>query len=132
MLTEEAQQATYGAEGVAPEATIYETHHADAAECGDSLPCGPLQCLRPYGGQYPRQWSGTLGGYRHTLLLRGFIHTRSNLLYGFSGTISNRSAPIASARLFASFLVTPLAEKYAIKVFIHFSPLIMDYYIIKQ
>jgi hypothetical protein len=40
-----------------------------------------------------------------------FYQSRSALVYGVSGTISNRSLPVADANLCASFFVAPLAEK---------------------
>ena len=42
-----------------------------------------------------------------------FVQSRSAFVYGTSGLISKRSAPIADARLRARDAVTPLAEKYA-------------------
>ena len=40
-----------------------------------------------------------------------FVQSRSAVVYGFSGLISYRSPPTASAISFAAFAVTPLAEK---------------------
>jgi hypothetical protein len=66
------------------------------------------------------------------LELRSFISTelllllscqfRSALVYGISGLISNKSAPMPSASLPANFAVTPLAEKYATNVFLMIFP----------
>ena len=44
------------------------------------------------------------------------IQFRSAEVYAVSGQISKRSPPVTAESVFASFAVSPLAEKYAIRI----------------
>ena len=58
-----------------------------------------------------------------------FVQSRSSQVYGLAGLISNKSAFATFASFSAIFFVTPLAEKYATRVY-YISTFVFSFFII--
>lgn len=72
--------------------------------------CSIFSTLERIAGRHPLSFISTV------LRLFLSIQSRSASVYGISGSISNRSAPVSFASFSATLLVTPLALKYAVNI----------------